>query len=100
MTMAQVIGISAIPHSLYYESFPQYVYFFWTFSVNSVIKLEIDIDLPSNFNTEVRYLTKPVPFSVRTYAPEDLFAGKMHAVLCRPYKVRVKGRDWTTSFGM
>lgn len=58
------------------------------------IKLEIDIDPPSGFDTEVRYLTKPVPFSVRTYAPDDLFAGKMHAVLCRPYKVRVKGRDW------
>ncbi len=58
------------------------------------IKLEIDIDPPSGFTTEVRYLTKPIPFSVRTYVPEDLFAGKMHAVLCRPYKVRVKGRDW------
>ncbi len=58
------------------------------------IKLEIDIDPPSGFATEVRYLTKPMPFSICTYAPQDLFAGKMHAVLCRPYKVRVKGRDW------
>jgi len=58
------------------------------------IKLEIDIDPPSHFTTEVRYLIKPVPFFVRTYIPEDLFAGKMHALLCRPYKVRVKGRDW------
>jgi len=24
----------------------------------------------------------------------DLFAGKMHAVLCRRWKGRVKGRDW------
>jgi predicted nucleotidyltransferase component of viral defense system len=58
------------------------------------IKLEIDIDPPAGFATEVKYLIKPVPFSVRTYAPEDLFAGKMHALLCRPYKIRVKGRDW------
>lgn len=58
------------------------------------IKLEIDIDPPPGFATEVRYLTKPLPFSVRSYVPEDLFAGKMHAVLCRAYKVRVKGRDW------
>jgi predicted nucleotidyltransferase component of viral defense system len=58
------------------------------------IKLEIDIDPPQGFATEIRYLTKPMPFSVRTYVPEDLFAGKMHALLCRPYKVRVKGRDW------
>lgn len=58
------------------------------------IKLEIDIDPPPNFSTEIQYLLKPMPFSVRTYVPEDLFAGKMHAILCRPYKVRVKGRDW------
>lgn len=58
------------------------------------IKLEVDIDPPPGFTTEVRYLTKPFPFSVRSYVPEDLFAGKMHALLCRPYKVRVKGRDW------
>lgn len=58
------------------------------------IKLEIDIDPPSGFSTEIRYLTKPFPFSVRSYVPEDLFAGKMHALLCRAYKIRVKGRDW------
>lgn len=58
------------------------------------IKLEIDIDPPENFSTEIIYLTKPAPFSIRTYVPSDLFAGKMHALLCRPYKVRVKGRDW------
>jgi predicted nucleotidyltransferase component of viral defense system len=58
------------------------------------IKLEIDIDPPPHFSTEIRYLIKPIPFSVRSYIPEDLFAGKMHALLCRPYKVRVKGRDW------
>lgn len=58
------------------------------------LKLEIDIDPPAGFTTEIRYLTKPFPFSVRTYIPEDLFAGKIHALLCRPYKVRVKGRDW------
>jgi len=58
------------------------------------IKIEVDIDPPSGFSTEIRYLTSPIPFSVRTYIPDDLFAGKMHALLCRPYKVRVKGRDW------
>jgi hypothetical protein len=58
------------------------------------IKLEVDIDPPSGFSTEIRYITAPIPFSVRTYTSQDLFAGKMHALLCRPYKVRVKGRDW------
>ncbi len=58
------------------------------------IKLEVDIDPPAGFTTEIRHLTRPIPFSVRTYTLEDLFAGKMHATLCRAYKVRVKGRDW------
>jgi hypothetical protein len=31
---------------------------------------------------------------VRAYSLPDLFAGKMHAVLCRRWKSRVKGRDW------
>ena len=58
------------------------------------IKLEVDIDPPPGFATEVRYLLRPVPFSVRTFSLPDLFAGKMHAVLCREWKSRVKGRDW------
>lgn len=58
------------------------------------VKLEIDTDPPQGFETEVRYLLHPVPFWVRCYALPDLFAGKMHAVLCRRWKNRVKGRDW------
>lgn len=58
------------------------------------IKLEIDTDPPPGFSTETRYLLRPVPFAVRTFSPPDLFAGKMHAVLCREWKSRVKGRDW------
>jgi len=58
------------------------------------IKLEIDTDPPSGFSTETRYLLRPVPFAVRTFSLPDLFAGKMHAVLCREWKSRAKGRDW------
>jgi len=58
------------------------------------IKLEIDTDPPSGFSTEIRYLLRPVPFAVRTFSLPDLFAGKMHAVLCREWKSRAKGRDW------
>jgi predicted nucleotidyltransferase component of viral defense system len=58
------------------------------------IKLEVDTDPPPAFLTEVRYLLRPVPFAVRTFSLPDLFAGKMHAVLCRQWKSRVKGRDW------
>jgi predicted nucleotidyltransferase component of viral defense system len=58
------------------------------------IKLEIDVDPPPGFTTETRYLLRPVPFAVRAFSLPDLFAGKMHAVLCREWKSRVKGRDW------
>jgi len=57
------------------------------------IKMEIDVDPPLRFTTETRYLLRPIPFSVRTFSLPDLFAGKMHAVLCREWKSRVKGRD-------
>jgi predicted nucleotidyltransferase component of viral defense system len=58
------------------------------------IKLEVDTDPPPGFSTEVRYLLRPVPFAVKTFSLPDLFAGKMHAVLCREWKSRAKGRDW------
>ena len=58
------------------------------------VKFELDTDPPAGFATEIRYVLQPVPFSVRVYSPWDLFAGKMHAVLCRKWGGRVKGRDW------
>lgn len=58
------------------------------------IRLEVDTDPPPGFATETRYLLTPIPFAVRVLVPSDLFAGKMHAVLCRRWKSRVKGRDW------
>lgn len=58
------------------------------------IKLEVDTDPPGGFATENKYLLQPIPFSVRSYKLADLFAGKMHALLCRRWKNRVKGRDW------
>jgi predicted nucleotidyltransferase component of viral defense system len=58
------------------------------------IKLEVDTDPPSGFATHTRYLLQPIPFAVRCYTLPDLFAGKMHALLFRRWKNRVKGRDW------
>jgi predicted nucleotidyltransferase component of viral defense system len=58
------------------------------------IKLEVDTDPPPGFETEARYLLTPIPFTVRAYTLPDLFAGKMHAILCRRWKTRVKGREW------
>ena len=39
-------------------------------------------------------MLQPIPFSVRVYSLPDLFAGKLHAILCRRWENRVKGRDW------
>lgn len=58
------------------------------------IKLEVDTDPPLGFSTKTHYLLQPIPFPVRACDLPDLFAGKMHAVLFRRWKNRVKGRDW------
>jgi len=58
------------------------------------VKLEVDRDPPGGFDTQTHFLLRPLPFSVRAYALPDLFAGKMHAILFRRWKKRVKGRDW------
>lgn len=58
------------------------------------VKLEVDKDPPGDFSAEAKYIFHPIPFSVNTYSLPHLFAGKMHAVLCRSWGNRVKGRDW------
>jgi len=58
------------------------------------IKLEVDTRPPLGFETENKLLTKPFSFYVNCFTLPDLFAGKMHALLFRKWKNRVKGRDW------
>ncbi len=58
------------------------------------IKLEVDSDPPPEARFEMKTLLTPIPFQVKLYALSDLFAGKLHAVLCRSWKSRVKGRDY------
>lgn len=58
------------------------------------IKLEVDIAPPPQAGYEVRSLLLPIPFQVQLYDPPSLFAGKMHALLCRSWKSRIKGRDF------
>ena len=58
------------------------------------IKMEVDIDPPLKFHTETKLLLEPIAFSVNSYTLPCLFAGKLHALLCRAWKNRVKGRDW------
>jgi len=58
------------------------------------IKLEIDTNPPLGFDMEINYVFSPVQFAVRSYTLPSLFAGKIHALLFRKWKNRVKGRDW------
>lgn len=58
------------------------------------IKIEVDVFPPLQFQTESKLLLKPFSFYVNCLRIEDLFAGKMHALLFRKWKSRVKGRDW------
>lgn len=57
------------------------------------IKMEVDTNPPGDFLTEAKNLLLPIPFSVLTFTPPVLFAGKLHALLCRAWKNRIKGRD-------
>lgn len=58
------------------------------------IKVEIDTDPMIGFVYEQKFLSQPLPVSIRCVNEECLFAGKMHAALFRAWKGRVKGRDW------
>lgn len=58
------------------------------------IKMEVDVDPPPLFQTEIKNLLQPIPFSVKTYNLQDALAGKIHAMLCRSWQLKVKGRDW------
>lgn len=57
------------------------------------IKLEVDTNPPPGAGFELRYALRPVPYAVRLYDKPSLFAGKIHAVLCRNWARRIKGRD-------
>lgn len=58
------------------------------------VKLEVDTQPPGGATFEMKYQLRPFPYSVRLYTPPSLFAGKIHALICRSWKSRVKGRDF------
>ncbi len=58
------------------------------------IKFEIDINPPEFAKTELKYQLLPFPHQVRLYNKSSLFTGKIHAVIARNWKKRVKGRDF------
>ena len=58
------------------------------------VKIEVDTQPPLLFHTEQKPLAIPYSFMVRCFQLPDLYAGKMHALVFRNWKTRVKGRDW------
>lgn len=57
------------------------------------IKFEVDVNPPSYATFEHKYRLLPAPYEVNMYDMPSLFAGKIHAVICRAWQSRVKGRD-------
>ena len=57
------------------------------------IKFEVDTNPPIGATFEHKYRLLPAPYDVTLYDMPSLFAGKAHAVICRSWKNRVKGRD-------
>jgi len=55
------------------------------------VKLEVDAHPPSGSGMEIKYVDFPFVSAVTVQDRPSLFAGKLHALLCREY---VKGRDW------
>lgn len=58
------------------------------------IKFEVDINPPTGATYETKFGLLPSPYQVKLYDLQSLFAGKIHACLCRNWKSRVKGRDF------
>lgn len=60
---------------------------------NIKIKFEVDINPPAGAKYEIKYKLLPSPHQVQLYDESSLFAGKIHAILCRNWQYRTKGRD-------
>lgn len=58
------------------------------------VKFEVDTTPPLGFETEVKVLPPPITASIKVLKPSYLFGGKMHAILFRKWKSRIKGRDF------
>lgn len=67
-----------------------------TFTTEKKVKVKIEIDTqpPLAFDTELKLLKLPYSFMARCMTLPCLYAGKMHALVFRNWKTRVKGRDW------
>lgn len=57
------------------------------------VKFEVDTNPPAFATFERKYRLLPIPYEINLYDMPSLFTGKIHAVICRSWKTRVKGRD-------
>lgn len=64
-------------------------------AVNETVKnkFEVDTNPPAFASFETKFRLLPSPYEVCLYDMPSLFAEKIHAVICRAWKSRVKGRD-------
>jgi predicted nucleotidyltransferase component of viral defense system len=62
---------------------------------NSLIKVKFEVDIEPPYGANYSWLNVSEPFfgDVKTLDIPSLFAGKISAILSRPWKNRVKGRD-------
>lgn len=58
------------------------------------VKFEIDCSPALGFTNEIKWLDTPEFAKISVLDSSSLFAGKIHAILCRNYKNTIKGRDY------
>lgn len=58
------------------------------------IKFEVDTNPPAFATYEHKYRLLPVPYEIRLYDMPSLFAGKIHAVICRGWQSRFDSIDF------
>jgi len=61
---------------------------------NIKVKFEIDLNPAIGFNVESKWIDMPEFANIIVLDESSLFAGKLHAIICRNYKNTVKGRDY------
>lgn len=61
---------------------------------NIKVKFEIDLNPTIGFNVESKWIDMPEFANIIVLDEPSLFAGKLHAIICRNYKNTVKGRDY------
>lgn len=67
----------------------------YSINKNEKVKVKFEIDTcPADFAAyETKFQLMPFPHAVKVFDEASLFSGKIHAVICRSWKTRVKGRD-------